>query len=44
MYYNKDMIGHVVGFCLNEFKEVLVSVKFANGDEKRLHPTYLVTL
>lgn len=34
----RDRIGHIIGFGLNCFKEVLITVKFADGTTRDIHP------
>lgn len=37
-------IGHVIGFMLNSYNEVIVNVKWANGSEYPIHPENLKAL
>lgn len=39
-----NYIGHVVGLGLNSTDEVLITVKFANGETFNIHPKHLEVL
>lgn len=40
----RDKIGHVIGFSLNASKEVIVTVRWADGFEFNHHPSTIALL
>ena len=39
-----NIYGHVTGFALNDFGEVVIKVKWADGEEGNYHPSTLCVL